>query len=301
MFWWDIWRTDRKMPAQMGFRPHGWKVGSHGTANCPHGLNFRRTDGKTGARNDLLPHGEGNCPHRPANRPHEAIFFRTEEFHTGCCVRQCSEPKQPVRGDIFVEIASQTFSSSVRSGIFHPSTRRCRSYGACDFYETKNYKYAAPTALCVRSCVHLSIIHTPQPARKIPATFPTKKPRGTTFSSNTNTAMMAIHQTFITPATNSSAMRNQQQPVQYGPCLRPMTRAPHLPSRQSVIRNPNGERQCLRQAFFSGVHWKIPATMSNTPPRSGLVLTIIGESSAAPCKIHCAIAASALKPVHTTR
>jgi hypothetical protein len=93
MFWSGIPRTNRKMAAQMDFCPPGRKVGSHGTANCPHGLNFRRTDGKMAARNDLLPHGEGNCPHRPVNHPHEAIFFRTEEFHTGCCcVRQCSEP-----------------------------------------------------------------------------------------------------------------------------------------------------------------------------------------------------------------
>jgi hypothetical protein len=70
------------MAAQMDFCPHGRKAGSHGTANCPHGLNFRRTDGKMAARNDLLPHGEGNCPHRPANRPHEAIFFRTESLRT---------------------------------------------------------------------------------------------------------------------------------------------------------------------------------------------------------------------------
>jgi len=70
--------------------------------------------------------------------------------HTGCrCARRCSEPKKnsPVRGDIFVEIQPKKISSSVRSGIFHPSIGRCRSYGAYDFQETKSYKYVAPTAL----------------------------------------------------------------------------------------------------------------------------------------------------------
>ena len=39
----------------------------------------------------------------------------------------------PVRGGIFVEPHPKTFSSSVRSGIFHRPSRRCRSYGACIF------------------------------------------------------------------------------------------------------------------------------------------------------------------------
>ena len=65
---------------------------------------------------------------------------------------------------------------------------------------------------------------------------------------------LAIHQMFITPATNSSAMRIQQQPVQYAPCFKPIASAPDFPSRQSVIRKFNGERQWVRQAFFSGVH-----------------------------------------------
>ena len=80
-----------------------------------------------------------------------------------------------------------------------------------------------------------------------------------------------------------------------------MTNAPSFPSRQSVRRKLNGERQWARQAFFSGVHWKIPATISSAPPNKGLVLTIIGESSAWAWRIHCAIAASALNPVQMTR
>src|SRR2546423_14791941 len=39
-----------------------------------------------------------------------------------------------------------------------------------------------------------------------------------------------------------------------------------------------------------------------TPPASaGVTLTIIGESSASPCRIHCANAATALKPVHAAK
>jgi hypothetical protein len=68
------------MAAQIEFCPHGRKVGSHGTANCPHGLNFHRTDGKMAARNDLLPHGNGIVPHRLILRLREAIFARTKGF-----------------------------------------------------------------------------------------------------------------------------------------------------------------------------------------------------------------------------
>jgi hypothetical protein len=65
------------MAAQMDLCPHGLKYGSHGTANCPHRLNFARTNRKIAARNDLLPHGKGIVPHEPENHAHEAIFQRT--------------------------------------------------------------------------------------------------------------------------------------------------------------------------------------------------------------------------------
>jgi hypothetical protein len=71
------------MAARIDFCPHGREVGSHGTANRPHGLNFRRTDGKMAARNEFSPHGEGECPHRPVSRLREAIFARTKRFE-GC-------------------------------------------------------------------------------------------------------------------------------------------------------------------------------------------------------------------------
>jgi len=87
-----------------------------------------------------------------------------------------------------------------------------------------------------------------------PATRPTRSPRGTTFSTSTNAAIAATHSRFITPATNSKAMRNQQHPTQYMPCRSPIMMAPRRPSRQSVIRNPKGERQCARQVYFRGVH-----------------------------------------------
>ena len=58
----------------MDLRPHGTEGGSHGTANCPHGVNFARTNRKMTARKDLLPHGKGIVPHRLILRLREANF-----------------------------------------------------------------------------------------------------------------------------------------------------------------------------------------------------------------------------------
>ena len=72
-------------------------------------------------------------------------------------VRERGEPKinqAPFRGKIFVEIQPKIFSSSVRSGIFRSPSDDVAPDGAWDFYETKSYKYAAPTALCDR-CVEV--------------------------------------------------------------------------------------------------------------------------------------------------
>src|SRR5437868_6438160 len=74
-----------------------------------------------------------------------------------------------------------------------------------------------------------TIIQTPHTTNSTPAVFPKNNPRGVIFSMSTSAVMMAIHQMFITPATNSSSIRNQQQPLQYAPCLRPMANTPHLP------------------------------------------------------------------------
>ena len=76
------------MAARMDFCPHGREAGSHGTANCPHGLNFARTNRKMAARNDLLPHGTGICPHRSVSGLREAIFARTKRFE-GCTTDFC--------------------------------------------------------------------------------------------------------------------------------------------------------------------------------------------------------------------
>jgi hypothetical protein len=53
------------------------------------------------------------------------------------------------------------------------------------------------------------------PAMKMPpAIRETNLPNGNTFSNKTNPASSAIHSTFMTPPTNSSSIRAQQQPMQ---------------------------------------------------------------------------------------
>src|ERR1043166_5799747 len=137
----------------------------------------------------------------------------------------------------------------------------------------------------------------PHAIKSPPHICPKKIPRGASFSTSTKIEISAIHHRFMPPATKSRPIKIQQHPAQYAPCLIPMSHAPRRPSRQSAVKKLRGERQCLRQTCLSGVHWKIPAATSKIPPSTGLVLTINGDNSAAPCKIHCAAAASKLKPV----
>ena len=129
----------------------------------------------------------------------------------------------------------------------------------------------------------------------------TQWPAGTTFSIRTYTAIIVTQSKFITPATKSSAIISQQQPTQKLPCRRPMINAPlfHLP--HSVIKNPMGERQWDKQVSLRGVNWKIPALIRRTPPRIGLVLTIMGESRVALWRLHWARLATALKPIQTIK
>jgi hypothetical protein len=59
-----------------------------------------------------------------------------------------------------------------------------------------------------------AIISAPQPARITPATRPNRSPAGAAFSSKMRPAMAATQIKFITPATKSRVMRDQQQPAQ---------------------------------------------------------------------------------------
>src|ERR1700738_2315188 len=54
-----------------------------------------------------------------------------------------------------------------------------------------------------------------------PAMREIARPAGTTFSVSTKIVIAAIQSTFITPPTNNSAIRAQQQPTQYMPCRAP--------------------------------------------------------------------------------
>src|SRR5439155_16415838 len=63
------------------------------------------------------------------------------------------------------------------------------------------------------------------------------------FSTSTKRLIAATHQIFITPATKSSNISSQQQPVQYAPCLTPMTKAPAQPSFHSLNKKLRGDRQ----------------------------------------------------------
>jgi hypothetical protein len=45
---------------------------------------------------------------------------------------------------------------------------------------------------------------------------------------------------------------------------------------------------------FRGVNWKVPAPIRSVPLRMGLALTMASETSSAPWRHHCAVAATTL-------
>src|SRR5215470_8581707 len=60
-------------------------------------------------------------------------------------------------------------------------------------------------------------IQIPAATHATPAARAIHRPHGASFSTSTSSARSAIHSTFITPTTNSSAIRTQQQPTQLAP------------------------------------------------------------------------------------
>jgi len=76
----------------------------------------------------------------------------------------------------------------------------------------------APARLCwmarLRAHSACASSHTPAATRAAPAVREIARPAGMTFSASTSIAIAAIHNTFITPPTNSNAMSTQQQPMQ---------------------------------------------------------------------------------------
>src|SRR6516164_9587234 len=69
-------------------------------------------------------------------------------------------------------------------------------------------------------------IATPASTQAAPAISAIHCPNGVSFSRSTTSASTAIQSTFITPPTNNSAIRAQQQPMQYAPWRSPMSRQP---------------------------------------------------------------------------
>src|SRR5438477_4955172 len=94
----------------------------------------------------------------------------------------------------------------------------------------------------------------PQTARRTPVAALIRARNGSTFSKQTRSVSAAIQRMFITPAAKSKAINAQQQPVQNAPCSNPIRNAPILPSRQRVMINSNGPRQCVKQVRLSGVN-----------------------------------------------
>ena len=65
-----------------------------------------------------------------------------------------------------------------------------------------------------RHCGEDNNIQAPATIQATPAARATLRPNGVTFSRRTSSARSAIQRTFITPPTNNSAIRTQQQPTQ---------------------------------------------------------------------------------------
>ena len=64
----------------------------------------------------------------------------------------------------------------------------------------------------------------------------TARRQGSTFSATTKAVSTAPQTMFMMPTANSTAISIQQQPMQKMPWRRPITTAPALPSRHSVMK-----------------------------------------------------------------
>jgi hypothetical protein len=71
-----------------------------------------------------------------------------------------------------------------------------------------------PKSRRMKLAPHRARLSAPNRIIAAPATLPLTSPKGIVFSSKTKMAIAAIHKRFITPPTNSNAIRIQQQPTQ---------------------------------------------------------------------------------------
>ena len=74
-----------------------------------------------------------------------------------------------------------------------------------------------------------------------------------------------------------------------------------MPFRQSVIKNPIGERQCLRQVLLSGENCSTPTVIRRMPDKITELLTKFGDIKPVCCKSQWMKTAPALKITHITR
>jgi len=74
-----------------------------------------------------------------------------------------------------------------------------------------------------------------------------------------------------------------------------------MPFRQSVIRNPIGERQCFKQVLFRGENCSTPTVIRRMPDKITELLTIFADIKPVCCKSQWMKTAPALKITHITR
>ena len=74
-----------------------------------------------------------------------------------------------------------------------------------------------------------------------------------------------------------------------------------MPFRQSVIKNPIGERQCFKQVLFRGENCSTPTVIRRMPDNSTELLTIFADINPVCCKSQWMKTAPALKITHITR
>ena len=74
-----------------------------------------------------------------------------------------------------------------------------------------------------------------------------------------------------------------------------------MPFRQSVIKNPIGERQCFKQVLFRGENCSTPTVIRKMPDKITELLTIFADIKPVYCKSQWMKTAPALKITHITR
>ena len=123
-------------------------------------------------------------------------------------------------GDDIVDVHATVLQGAERDDKYAVQAERYPGFAEYERQTSRTIPVVALTptsvakSLRMKPAPHRARLSAPNRIIAAPATLPLTSPKGIVFSSKTNRAIAAIHTRFITPPTNSNAIRIQQQPTQ---------------------------------------------------------------------------------------